>query len=187
MIIKRHNQNFEPRREWCAAAGQRPAPSAPCRNGGFNLVEIALAIFVLSLGLLAIFGLFPHGLGMADIARQETQSGMFAESVFGALHARHAAANTWIPGAVGFELDEVKTAAGGNHDIRNTATRQEVRFPAHTDPRRHQTYLRYTLELDSLDGNDQVGTALLRVWPGRRGGQTHIYYTEFYPFRDVVP
>lgn len=180
MRIKRDNQRFA---RYCQRYAASPVA---VRKDGFNLIEIALAIFVLSLGLLAIFGLFPHGLGMADIARQETQSGMFAESVFGALHAGHAAADTWLPGAVAFELDEVKAAGGGNHVIRNTSEPQEVRFPAHTDPR-HQTYLRYSLELGALDNHDQVGTALLRVRPGRRGDQVHIYYTEFYPFKDVVP
>ncbi len=180
MRIKRDNQRFA---RYCQRYAASPVA---VRKAGFNLIEIALAIFVLSLGLLAIFGLFPHGLGMADIARQETQSGMFAESVFGALGALHASQDTWNPGGLEFELDEIKAAGGGAHVIRNTTERQEVRFPAHTDPR-HQTYVRYTLNLGALAGNDQIGTAELRVRPGRRGELEHIYYTEFYPFKDVVP
>ncbi len=156
------------------------------RNAGFNLIEIALAIFVLSLGLLAVFGLFPHGLGMADIARQETQSGMFADYAFGALRA--AAANAdWTDAQFNFR-DDISFESPYIQSVNDT---DHVEFPAHqeTGPhqRRHQTYLRYTLELRSAGENNEVVTALLTVWPGRTGDQSHKYYTEFYNFRKVEP
>ncbi len=165
------------------------------RNAGFNLIEIALAIFVLSLGLLAIFGLFPHGLGMADIARQETQSGMFADYAFGALRAAAADAD-WTDDGFNFQTDiwfesrYIQVGDEGDHVVRHhdpgdVEDAIRVYFPRHGEGNRHETYVRYTLRLGS-DGDD-IGTALLTVWPGRTGEQSHKYYTQFYNFREVEP
>lgn len=177
-------------------------------RAGFNLIEIALAIFVLSLGLLAVFGLFPHGLGMADIARQETQSGMFADYVFGGLRAAAADADWTAEGFnfrndISFNSPHIQSVnssdhAVGHYDPGDDADRKLVEFPAHGDAGRHQTYVRYRLELRSkgdpegtdLEAGDDaegVGRALLTVWPGRTGDDYHKYYTEFYNFRKVEP
>ncbi len=164
-------------------------------RAGFNLVEIALAIFVLSLGLLAVFGLFPHGLGMADIARQETQSGMFADYVFGALRAVAADAD-WTDENFDFQtdisfyspyiqVDDTDNHWVEHHDPGDPEDAILVYFPRHKERDRHETYVRYTLSLESTGAH--VGTALLTVWPGRAGEQNHKYYTEFYGFREVEP
>ncbi len=156
------------------------------RDAGFNLVEIALAVFVLSIGLLSIFGLFPHGLGMADMARQDTQSGMFADVVFGALRAHYAAEQSW-PASGSLTLEEIKSENGVEvHRLRHVADGRErlVQFPSHDQTDRHPTYLRYELIL-GRDG--RIGTATLRVWPGRDGPDGNTYYSEFYPFREVEP
>ncbi len=142
------------------------------RRCGFNLVEVSLAVFVLSLGLLAVFGLFPAGLGMADNARQETQATIFADYVLGGLRAAAAADRPLDVGEI-VEEEEVL----GEYML--------VKFPVHDDDR-HPTYLRYKFET-GIGFSDNIRTADLRVIPGRSGGQEKLFYTEFYRFQEVQP
>ncbi len=51
-------------------------------RGGFSLVEVSLAIFVVALGMLTLFSLFPAGLNQAISAQEETQQALFAEYLF---------------------------------------------------------------------------------------------------------
>jgi type II secretory pathway pseudopilin PulG len=69
-------------------------------ESGFTLVEIALAILVASIGLLAVFSLFPAGLKLNKEAIDETQAAMFAEEVFSGFKAQ-AAITDWD------ELDDI--------------------------------------------------------------------------------
>ena len=50
-------------------------------SSGFTLVEIALAILVLSVGLLGVFALFPVGLDAGNRAVDDAQMSAFAEDV----------------------------------------------------------------------------------------------------------
>jgi hypothetical protein len=69
-------------------------PPAPLRHlsrraRGFTLVETALALLAISLGLLGIFGLARHGLKASGDAEQETRCALLAESFFGTLRAKN--------------------------------------------------------------------------------------------------
>jgi prepilin-type N-terminal cleavage/methylation domain-containing protein len=52
------------------------------RTSGFTLVEIALALVVISVGVMAILALFPEGLTLSRETVEETRCAMFAEDVF---------------------------------------------------------------------------------------------------------
>lgn len=60
---------------------------AALRKSGFTLVEIALAMMVISVGLLAVFGLFPAGMSSNKNAIDDTYGAMFAEEVFNGVRA----------------------------------------------------------------------------------------------------
>ncbi len=57
-------------------------------------MEIALAIFVISVGLLAVFGLFPTGMESNKSAIDDTYAALFAEELFHGYRAQ-AAVNPW--------------------------------------------------------------------------------------------
>jgi len=65
----------------------------PSSRRGFTLIEVSLALLVISIGVLGAFALFPHGLAEARLASQETQAGLFAEMVL----RTYRAASTVIP------------------------------------------------------------------------------------------
>lgn len=55
---------------------------------GFTLIEVAIAVLVVSLGVLALAALFSQGLSASAKAVGDTHSSMFAENVFNGLRAR---------------------------------------------------------------------------------------------------
>jgi Tfp pilus assembly protein PilV len=56
---------------------------------GFTLVETALALLAISLGLLGIFGLARHGLKASGDADEETRCAMLADTIFASLQAKN--------------------------------------------------------------------------------------------------
>jgi len=69
-----------------------PAPMARsarrARRAGFSLVETALAVAVVGIGILGVIGLFPAGLEMNRRAVNETYGALFAESVLYGVRAQ---------------------------------------------------------------------------------------------------
>ena len=51
-------------------------------NGGFTLIEVALAILVVAIGITASFSLFPEGLKLTRESVNATEVGLFADYVF---------------------------------------------------------------------------------------------------------
>jgi hypothetical protein len=64
--------------------------NAHANRSGFTLVETALALLAISLGLLGIFGLARHGLRSSGEADEETRCTLFAETVIATLQAKNA-------------------------------------------------------------------------------------------------
>ena len=62
---------------------------------GFSLVEVNLAILLVALGMLALFGLFPAGLREADLAMTDTHEALFADYVLSGLEANASTSTTW--------------------------------------------------------------------------------------------
>lgn len=55
---------------------------------GFTLIEVALAVLIVGIGILAVAALFSTGLTSSAKAVADTQASMFAENVFNGLRAR---------------------------------------------------------------------------------------------------
>ena len=57
------------------------------RCAGFTLMEVALSIAVVAVGVMALFALMSSGLESSAAALADTQSAIFADNVFGGLRA----------------------------------------------------------------------------------------------------
>lgn len=139
------------------------------QRGGFNLIEVSLAIVVVGLGLIAIFALFPAGLEAIRVASAETSNSLFAERLLNGLHARAAEMN-WTEWKVnqfnlpGLALDTVTV-------LDRTAYYLTIETPTNTPagPRRKEVLL-YALPWVA------PGAPTLQ-WLMDRG---NTYYTELY-------
>lgn len=69
-------------------------PQKRCRNG-FSLVEVNLAILLVALGMVTLFGLFPAGLREGESAVKDTQVALFADFVMGGLRANASTITNW--------------------------------------------------------------------------------------------
>lgn len=56
-------------------------------RAGFSLVEVNLAIFVVAIGLLTLFSLFPAGLKEGEAGHADTQTSLFADYVMATIRA----------------------------------------------------------------------------------------------------
>jgi prepilin-type N-terminal cleavage/methylation domain-containing protein len=113
---------------------------------GFSLIEVSLAIFVVALGMLTLFSLFPAGLKQVETAQSSTQEAMFAEHVFSTLRAKAMALkedewNDLTAFRPPFEIDKIV----------------KVKYPADSDPAR---YMRYMLGIADAGG----GLRSLSLW-----------------------
>jgi prepilin-type N-terminal cleavage/methylation domain-containing protein len=67
---------------------KRPISSGqPGRRRGFSLVEVVIALGVITVGFVAVLGVFPAALQTGHSAQDETRAAHIAQSVFGSLVA----------------------------------------------------------------------------------------------------
>lgn len=100
----------------------RQQPTAASCQAGFTLVEVALAVLVVALGVLAVFGLLSAGLDQSAKAIAETEGAIFADNVFHGLGAESLAlAETPTTTAVHLWEDFWEAAAAGGVTIPVTA------------------------------------------------------------------
>ena len=143
-------------------------------RGGFSLIEVSLAVLVVGLGLLSIFGLFPAGLKMSEDSIADTRAAMFAEYVFSDMREKAAAAqwNEWNAAALKPDFISVLDAI---QPIRFTPGQSPTAPSQPHDP----DCLRYRLHIE----NDGPKTATLEVWDGQFGPTNTVqgvFYTAFY-------
>ena len=157
---------------------------------GFTLVEVSLALLVLSVGVLTAYALFPEGLNAGRAATADTQSAMFADIVF----RSYRSASTYRRWN---ELATTQVRVPCDGTIWNGAARTVYIQPSPSI----QTYrnqitvggeavdenaLRYKLELREITPNRLMAVSLY-IWPGLFGptdpGSANYYYTELYNTR----
>jgi len=61
-------------------------------SGGFTLMEVAIAILVMAVGVVAVFSLMATGLDANALAVADTQAALFADSIFRGLRAESVSA-----------------------------------------------------------------------------------------------
>lgn len=161
------------------------------KKNGFTLVEIALSILVLSVGLLSIFSLFPAGLKLNKEAIDETQAALFAEEVLNGVRAQ-AISEPWSSIQTAIELPPVARDMWEDpddliiHVTSGTTGYETLRYMA-KGPRpmgKGKAYLdygiRYRLEIVNID--ERRKSVILKVRPGEFGPDepTYVFYTELY-------
>ena len=63
-------------------------PSIGLKQSGFSLIEIILALGIISFALVGILGLFPVAVDAATSSQRETHAALIARSIFDQLNAR---------------------------------------------------------------------------------------------------
>ncbi|HMP74008.1 MAG TPA: prepilin-type N-terminal cleavage/methylation domain-containing protein [Kiritimatiellia bacterium] len=158
-------------------------------QNGFTLVEIALALMVVGIGLLAVFGLFPTGLQMNKAVVDETQVALFAEQVLNGVRAQ-ASTQRWdrirtsinIPPPtpdVWLNPDDltVRVTPGGEDNFQTLVYQTAGALGGGTAG--YEDFgIRYRLEIRDVDARRKE--VVLRIRPGQFGpvDPTYVFYTE---------
>ena len=159
-------------------------PSAFNKRQGFTLVEVALAVLAVGLGLITVFGLFPAGLQNASDDATDTRAGLFAGAVLSELRGA-AVTNTTTVAWDNFINNTPSLSVEGMTLTVNGAAPVAVKFPnkpAVADS--PENYLRYTLSITTaLSGPPKTYAATLVTCDGQYGAFStqNVFYTEF-PF-----
>jgi prepilin-type N-terminal cleavage/methylation domain-containing protein len=157
--------------------------SASLRGAGFSLIEVMLAVLVVSVGMLAILTLFPMALDQNSRAVASSQSALFADEVLSGLRAcAEADWNGFTNTIISRGLPVVAAAQfPGVLNIIATNTIETNIYSNTLGVVNHA--LRYQL---TLTGNGNIKTATLKVWNGQfsaTGAAPSVYYTEFFNTR----
>jgi prepilin-type N-terminal cleavage/methylation domain-containing protein len=157
---------------------------------GFTLVEVALALLVVSIGLLALFSLFPAGLRLNKQSTDETQAALFAEEVLNGIRAWSTVYDWGLirdalelePPAyhIWYQADALIVEVTGNNWRTNRYVKVGPRGVAE-DSRYADFGVRYRLEIDDIPGRPAYAVRLF-VRPGEFGPvePEYIFYTELY-------
>lgn len=152
------------------------------RKRGFTLIEINLAIFLVAMGMLTLFSLFPAGLKQIETAHESTQEALFGDYVLSTLRADAILmtnATEWLDMAE-FQTLEVELPSG--EWVQRGTTPDAVQYPdAGGD-----LWMRYILHLD--DAGNNLRSATLWCSSGQYGSsivtnfqkQATKFYTEFF-------
>jgi prepilin-type N-terminal cleavage/methylation domain-containing protein len=174
------------------------------RRHGFTLVEIALAVAVVGIGVLSAFALITTGLDSSAKASEETQAAFFADAVLNTLRAcstQEARAGNFKtfwdefasgsrkppvafpriwkapppPAPVSFKAGSLQTITFKNGALKdNVATGID------------NATLRYRIDVTAATADEQAPRRVsMHVWPGKGDGATpedgdaFIFYSEF--------
>ncbi|MFH0908538.1 MAG: hypothetical protein V1929_07235 [bacterium] len=177
----------------------------PSAKGGFTLVEIALALLVAGLGVIAVFGLFPQGMDASRKSVEATEVTAFAEFIFDGLQneATDFPWATFANGSLQFNLTHVIIAAGSTQKViiaqGPTTPGFNVWIPFWYGDQDNQYLTNYpvaafTYTLDIGVAGVMTRYARLEVWPGDKVGPisqynlalsnfpgSTVFYREFLP------
>lgn len=171
----------------------------PCRmrRQGFTLIEVSLALLVISIGILGAFALFPHGLAESQLASFETQASLIGEIIFRSYRAM-AATQSWnsINSSLRIRLPGVEpgiwTGSSTTPEIIPDGTIRELVFAANIPAATGGTgetidhAMRYRLIIEDRVPN-RLKRLILHLWPGRYGSTdlslARAYVTELYNIR----
>ncbi len=145
------------------------------QKSGFSLIEINLAIFLVAMGMLTLFSLFPAGMKQIESAQESTQEALFTDYVLSTIRADAMAltATEWLA------INSDSASATFPDFAFNSITPEQ--FPAGSD-----LYLRYLLQLNRI--NTHVWSATIWCRSGQYGATdvdvfksgASKFYTEFF-------
>jgi type II secretory pathway pseudopilin PulG len=176
------------------------------KDRGFTLVEVALSIVVVALGVLAVFALISSGLAHSRKAVAETYAATFANDVFTSLRAESLKASDrgetewekfwgdFAKGATSVTLSAETEWADNTTIVRypGRGLVPVVKFRNYSDRSKEDTdiinhALRYKLRIGTTSEfagtptNIHRRTAYLQIWEGEFGQLSDplVFYTEF--------
>ena len=153
------------------------------KREGFTLVEIALALLVVAIGIVSIMGLFPAGLQSNQQAIEETRVAMFAEDVLNGVKS-FIEETPWadVPdelrtGGVQLVGSGVFNSLPEDVTVSTGSDATTIRFTSTLSPEEY--VLRYFLELRELQSRYEI---TLQVWPNGHGPLSagFVFETEVY-------
>ena len=147
------------------------------KKTGFTLMEILLALLIISIGIVSIIGLLTSTLGAGSKARDDIHIVSFADMVLNQLHTKEW--TTLSAGSIAItDYDEqTLTITPGTQSqytlrIRGKDGQSQDRFTV-------------TYQLDLGGGNDFIEATLL-IWPGHQAtGEPKVFQTEIYNWSKV--
>lgn len=149
-------------------------------KGGFTLVEVALAVLAVGLGLMTIIGLFPAGLQNAADDAADTRAGLFAGVLFSGMRAT--ATNTDVAVWDGAMVNSLRSLTLEGMGLVLDGNVQTVKFP-NAAPDSPENYLRYMGTVaDLTGGTGKTYGVTLTTCDGRYGSfkAQNSFYTELY-------
>jgi type II secretory pathway pseudopilin PulG len=143
------------------------------KKSGFSLIEVNMAVLVIGLGLLVLFGLFPAGLKEGENGAVDTQCALFAESVLeglrGEAHNKPELLdwNIWENiNSFAANLTLSSPAVQGDATTIQTAlqVRGPIEFPVGASPK---TFICYVMQITNGDPQNMTRAVNLWVWSGQ--------------------
>lgn len=158
-------------------------------RAGFSLVEVALAMLVVSVGLMGVFALFPHGTESNRKSIQETQIGLFAEYILNGFRYQ-AEREAWsdVRNVNAFDISPLGSIYAWERPDGVVAgdTVKSISYRVKLDPNIEEMAFRYELRVGPVAGRQDVKYLLLSVWPGLYGQSdatnSFEFYTEVYNY-----
>ncbi len=130
-------------------------------KSGFSLIEVSLAIFVISSGMLIMFSLFPAGLRQVETAQSSTQEALFADYLLSTLRAEA----MQMPSSHWSEITRFQDILHGITGRRRLNYIETIRYPEGvTEP---YSYIRYVLSI--TDGGGGLRSVYLWCQSGQYG------------------
>jgi prepilin-type N-terminal cleavage/methylation domain-containing protein len=126
---------------------------------GFSLVEVSLAMMIISVGMITLFGLFPASMKQGEEAYQDTHTAQFAEYVLNGMRANFDTASDfsqWSGSSPVLGLDGL--------GVSKTSTPLKFEYP-----RDSGTWVRYILEMTEPGGAVMNWQVSLWAWSGEYG------------------
>jgi prepilin-type N-terminal cleavage/methylation domain-containing protein len=121
------------------------------RKAGFSLIEVNLAIFIISIGMLTLFSLFPMGLRQVGDANAATQEALFADYVLSTIRAEARLLNSedWL------DMTEFKNAVLENLPVQNNMLQtQRIEFGTAGQ------FMRFQIDIEPAGNTRRV----IRLW-----------------------
>lgn len=150
----------------------------PDSKKGFTLIEISLAILIISVGVLSVIGLTGAALDTSKRMNDDLNAISFSDMVFGYFNSL----TNWneIPPDVSFPVD-IPDYDGGTYRLESSGQFENIvapRFAGNADITTYTVTYRIQAE-EPVSG--ELKTLDIDVWPGySEEGRPRKFHTEFY-------
>ena len=157
----------------------------PDVRGGFSLIEVALALLVASVGLLAVVGMLPGGLDNSKKATDDTQQALFADYVLNSFRA-YAASTNYFWSDFNASGPQIPIAAysmwdnGASMSVRPGDSEKTIAFKPAADNKITEMTIVYSLTLHDQGAN--MKRVELKTWTGSavNTNSVRVFYADLF-------